>query len=224
MENIKKTALITGGSRGIGRAIIQVLTKNEVTIIAPARAELDVSSEQSIRNYTSHLSSEIHILINCAGINPLAKIGELDFEKGRHLMDANYWGPVLLTHLLAERMKKQKYGRIVNISSIWSVISKEGRSIYASSKAAINSFTRSAAVELAPYNILVNALAPGFVNTELTKINNSTEQLNLISTQIPLKRMAEPHEIAELVYFLCSDKNTYLTGQTIIADGGFSIV
>ena len=121
-------------------------------------------------------------------------------------------------------MKVSGYGRIVNISSIWSGVTKPGRSIYASSKAAINAFTRTAAVEYAAHNVLVNAVAPGYVNTELTQVNNTPEQIEAIKSNLPTKRLAEPVEIAELVFFLSSEKNTFITGQTIFADGGYSIL
>ncbi len=224
MEIINKIALVTGGSKGIGKAICKVFSDNGIRVLAPSHSELDLTSEQSIRNFLVSLNSEVHILVNNAGVNPLAEIGSIEFQKARQLMDINFWGPALITDLLSAKMKKQHYGRIVNISSIWSVISKPGRSTYAASKAAINSFTRSAAVEFGPYNILVNAVAPGYVNTELTKKNNSPNQIESIKSGIPVKKLAEPSEIAELVYFLCSDKNSYVTGQTIVADGGFSIV
>ena len=224
MVSTDKIALVTGGSRGIGKAICELFAHNGIKVIAPSRAELDLTSDKSIYNYFDSLKSEIHILVNNAGINPLAEIGNIKFEDARQAIDINFWAPVIITDIIAGKMKKNGYGRIVNISSIWSIISKKDRGIYAASKAAINSFTRTSAVELAPYNILINAVAPGYVNTELTKQNNSAEQIAVIKSVIPLKRLAEPNELAELVHFLCSEKNSYLTGQTIIADGGFSIV
>ena len=140
---------------------------------------------------------------------PLRHSGELDFKNAYQLMETNFWAPVLLTDLLAPKMKAQGYGRIVNISSIWSGVTKSGRSMYASSKAAINAFTRTAAVEYADSNVLVNAVAPGYVNTELTKINNTPEQIEIIKSNLPINRLAEPSEIAELIYFLASEKNTF---------------
>ena len=110
----------------------------------------------------------------------------------------------------------------MNISSIWSGVAKPQRFVYATTKSGINGMTRAAAVELAPAGVLVNAVAPGFVNTELTRQNNSPEALQQIAATIPAGRLAEPREIAELVAFLCSRRNSYLTGQTIFADGGFT--
>lgn len=221
---MNKTVLITGASRGIGKACAELFLKHGYFVYAPTRNELDLLSEKNISEYISSLKKPINILINNAGINPLAKIGEIDFVSANDLMKTNFWAPVLLTNLLAPKMKEQGYGRIVNISSIWSGVTKSGRGMYAASKAAINAFTRTAAVEYASSNVLVNAVAPGYVATELTKINNTPEQIEIIKSNLPINRLAEPSEIAELVYFLASEKNTFVTGQTIFADGGYSIV
>ncbi len=221
---MSKTVLITGASRGIGKACAAKFSEHGYRVLAPARTEMDLGDEQSIRNYVSHIDGTVDCLVNNAGINPLAKVGELNFKDARQLMDINFWATALLTDLLAPKMRSNGYGRIVNISSIWSGVSKEGRSMYASSKAAINSFTRTVAVEYAADNVLVNAVAPGYVNTELTKMNNTPEQIDVIKSMLPVRRLAEPAEIAEIIYFLASDKNTFITGQTIFADGGYSIV
>lgn len=221
---MNKTVLITGASRGIGKSCSELFLERGYTVYAPGRNELDLLSEKNIREYVSSLNTSISVLINNAGINPLATVDHIDFNNARQMMDTNFWAPVLLTNLLAPKMKEQGYGRIVNISSIWSNVTKSGRAIYASSKAAINAFTRTAAVEFACSNVLVNAVAPGYVNTELTKINNSPEQIEIIKSNLPINRLAEPLEIAELIYFLASEKNSFVTGQTIVADGGYSIV
>jgi len=221
---MKQVALITGASRGIGKACAELFIENGIVVLAPSRSEMDLTSSESIRNYIASLDCKIDILINNAGINPIANITELDFETSHTLMQTNFWAPTLLINLLAPQMKAQAYGRIVNTSSIWSTVTKGGRGMYASSKAALNALTRTAAVELAPYNVLVNAVAPGYVHTELTAVNNTPEQIEQIKQNLPIKRLAEPKEIAELIYFLCSSKNSFVTGQTIIADGGYTIL
>ncbi len=221
---MNKTVLITGASRGIGKACVQKFIECGYTVLAPGRDQMDLNSDESIASYISGIEVPVDVLINNAGVNPLSDIGNIDFDAAHSLMKVNFWAPVVLTNLLAPKMKERGYGRIVNISSIWSGVTKQGRSMYASSKAAINAFTRTAAVEYAAYNVLVNAVAPGYVNTELTKINNTQEQIDVIKQALPIKRLAEPAEIAEVIYFLASENNTFLTGQTIFADGGFSIV
>ncbi|HRG01070.1 MAG TPA: SDR family oxidoreductase [Bacteroidia bacterium] len=221
---MNKTVLITGASRGIGKSCAELFSARGFSVLAPSRQELDLLSPKSIKDYVSSLNQPVDVLINNAGVNPLAHVGEIDFEKAHQLIDTNFWAPVILTDLLAPKMKERGYGRIVNVSSIWSGVTKSGRSMYASSKAAINSFTRTAAVEYASSNVLINAVAPGYVNTELTKINNTPEQIEVIKSNLPINRLAEPSEIAELIYFLASEKNSFVTGQTIFADGGYSIV
>lgn len=221
---MSKTVLITGAGRGIGKACAAKFAEHGYKVLAPTRHEMDLNSESAIREYIASVKVPIDVLVNNAGINPLAEIDSIDTSIARGLMNVNYWAPVLLTSLLAPAMRDRKYGRIVNISSIWSGVAKPGRSMYASSKAAINAFTRAAAVEYAPYNVLVNAIAPGYINTELTKINNTPEQIATIKSNLPINRLAEPEEIAELVYFFGSEKNTFVTGQTLFADGGYSIV
>jgi 3-oxoacyl-[acyl-carrier protein] reductase len=221
---MNKTVLITGASKGIGKACAEKFNTEGYYVLAPTHHQMDLSVKESIYSYVSGIKEPVHVLINNAGVNPLSEIGNINFSEAAHLLDINFWGPVILTDLLAPKMKGIGYGRIVNISSIWSFVSKPGRSIYASSKAAINAFTKATALEYAAYNVLVNAVAPGYVNTELTKINNTPEQIEIIKNNLPVKRLAEPEEIAELVYFLASEKNTFVTGQTILADGGYSIV
>lgn len=221
---MNKTVLITGASRGIGKACADVFMQHGYTIYAPSRQELDLLSQKSINDYVALLDKPIDVLINNAGVNPLATVGEINFDNAHQLIDTNFWAPVILTNLLAPKMKAQGYGRIVNVSSIWSEVTKPGRSMYASSKAAINAFTRTVAVEYASFNVLVNAVAPGYVNTELTKINNTPQQIDVIKSNLPINRLAEPSEIAELIYFLASEKNSFVTGQTIFADGGYSII
>jgi NAD(P)-dependent dehydrogenase (short-subunit alcohol dehydrogenase family) len=215
------TALITGASRGIGAAIAARLQGEGIRVLSPLSNELDLSSSVSIDRYLSTLTQPIDILINNAGINRLGSIDEISSTDFEDVIQINLLGHFRLTQGLVKGMKARRYGRIVNISSIWSLVSRERRMAYSATKAAINGLTRAQALELAPYNILVNALAPGYVNTDLTKKNNTSAELEAIATQIPLGRLAEPSEIAECVAFLCSPKNSYITGQVIAIDGGY---
>jgi NAD(P)-dependent dehydrogenase (short-subunit alcohol dehydrogenase family) len=215
------TALITGASRGIGAAIAARLQGEGIQVLSPLSKALDLSSSVSIDRYLSTLTQPIDILINNAGINRLGSIDEISSTDFEDVIQINLLGHFRLTQGLIKGMKARRYGRIVNISSIWSLVSRERRMAYSATKAAINGLTRAQALELAPYNILVNALAPGYVNTDLTKKNNTSVELEAIATQIPLGRLAEPSEIAECVAFLSSPKNSYITGQVIAIDGGY---
>ncbi len=214
-------ALVTGGSKGIGKAICSLFAEKGIHVIAPRREDLDLSNPASIRAFTARLTYPVHILVNNAGINPVAGLESLTDAEIDATVQVNLLAPLMLMQAVAGQMKKNKSGKIVNISSIWSAAAKNNRIIYSAAKAGINAMTRSAAVELAPHNILVNAVAPGYTNTDLTVRNNSPAELEAIRTQIPLGRLAEPREIAELVWFLSSPSNTYITGQTVFIDGGY---
>ncbi len=215
------TALITGASRGIGAAIAARLQADGIKVLSPQRHVLDLSSNHSIDAYLSDLTEPVDIVVNDAGINRLGASDELSDEDFEQMIQVNLLAPFRVIRGVVKGMKVRRYGRIVNISSIWSLVSRERRVAYSSTKAGINGLTRAQAIELAPYNILVNALAPGYVNTDLTKKNNTSVELEAIAQQIPLGRLAEPSEIAECVAFLCSPKNSYITGQVIAIDGGY---
>jgi 3-oxoacyl-[acyl-carrier protein] reductase len=165
----------------------------------------------------------VDILVNNAGVNRIAPYEAVTDDSLQETLQVNLIAPMRLARALAPRMAARAYGRIVNISSIWSVVSKGGRLPYSMSKSGLNGMTRTLAVEVAPFNVLVNGVAPGFVNTELTKQNNTEQDLTAIRCTIAMRRLAEPEEIAEVVSFLCSERNSYITGQTIVVDGGFSI-
>lgn len=218
-----RTAFVTGGSRGIGRAIVQKFKENGYRVVAPTRQELDLTSSESIANYIEANRTEcFDVIVNNAGGNDIHEIDCITDEEIENMMSVNLIAPIKLLRGLTGSMKKAGYGRIVNIGSIWAVVSKPGRCVYSATKNGIHGVTNTLAVELAPYNILVNTVCPGFTLTELTRKNNTAEEIEEISKSIPMKRMAEPEEIAEIVYFLCSEKNTYMTGQKITVDGGFA--
>jgi NAD(P)-dependent dehydrogenase (short-subunit alcohol dehydrogenase family) len=219
---IQKTALVTGASRGIGRTIAEQLNRGGMRLLVPSRRELDLLSNRSIDLYLEALTQPVDILVNDAGINRLGDSTAFSDADLEDTLRTNLIGPIRLARGLIPGMMRRRYGRIVNMSSIWSVVSKPGRLTYSVSKSGLNAFTRSLAVEVAPYNILVNAVAPGYVNTELTQQNNTEQDLQNIRKTIPMQRLAEPEEIARLVTFLCSEENTYLTGQCLVIDGGYT--
>ena len=217
-----RVALITGAARGIGSAIAQLFQEQGAKILVPTRKELDLSSNDSIDRYCSQLDLQVDIIVNNAGINPLGAADEFSDTELTETLQVNLVAPMRLIRALSPEMAQRGYGRIVNISSIWSEVAKPRRFVYATTKSGINGMTRALAVELAASGVLVNAVAPGFTNTELTQQNNSTEAIRQIAATIPVRRLAEPSEIAQVVGFLCSRKNSYLTGQIIIVDGGFT--
>ena len=218
---MEQIALITGSSRGIGSAIARKFKSNGFNLLTPSRNELNLNDNLSIEAYCKKIEVDIDVIINCAGVNTIATLNELDDAALNSMIQINLLAPLKIIQCLNDKMGKNCLGHIVNISSIWSFISKEGRCGYSIAKAGINGMTRTLALEFAPKNILINSVAPGYVNTELTKQNNTPEDLANIASLIPLQRLAEPEEIANLVYFLSSDMNTYITGQTIIIDGGY---
>lgn len=218
---MRKRALVTGGSRGIGLAICECLAADGIDVVAPKRSELDLSDRDSVLSYIKNNTFDFNILVNNAGINPIASLEEVSEKDWDDTTMVNLKAPFLLAQACASFMKKNQWGRIVNVSSIFSLVTKKQRVAYTPSKAGLNGLTQVLAVELGESNILVNSICPGYVMTDLTRQNNTEEQIQIIEQTIPLKRLAQPEELAQTVSFLVSDKNSYITGQMITVDGGF---
>ena len=238
-----KTVIVTGGTRGIGAAIVELFQQCNADVIATGTdtkemdrinrdpsggklkyIHLDFNSNDSVQSFLDFINKRdrIDVLINNAGVNKIATIDKIDENEWDWINKVNLRGPFLLTKAVSEIMKKQGYGRILNIASIFGVVSKVKRAAYSTTKWGLVGFTKAVALDLAPHNILVNAVSPGFVDTELTrKILGNKEIKELIDT-IPQKRLADAGEIAKTVVFLTSHHNTYITGQNIIVDGGFT--
>lgn len=218
-----RKVLVTGASRGIGKAIALKFNSEGYDVYTPTRQELDLLNEASIRDYIeNNKNKRFDVIVNNAGINDINDIEVITDNEIEQMVATNLIAPIKLLRGFVGAMKENKYGRIVNIGSIWAVVSKSGRTVYSATKNGIHGVTNTLAVELAPYNILVNTVCPGFTLTELTKKNNSQEEIEKICSNIPIGRMAEPKEIAEVVFFLASEKNTYMTGQKITVDGGYA--
>ena len=242
MEN-RKVAVITGGNRGIGFAIATKFAQNgydiAITYVASVDkeelekhfnefgaklllVESDVSNFASCEEATKQIMDEfgrIDVLVNNAGItkdNLLLRMPEEDFDK---VISVNLKGTFNMCKHVSALMMKQKHGKIVNISSVVGVCGNAGQVNYSASKAGVIGITKSMAKELASRNIYVNAVAPGFINTNMTEVL-SAKVKEAINAQIPLKRMGEAEEIAKVVYFLGSDESSYVTGQVINVDGG----
>jgi 3-oxoacyl-[acyl-carrier protein] reductase len=220
-NNQNSKIFITGASRGIGLSIANLFLEKGYSVIVPTRAELDLSDITSVRNYISLHSNDIDVLINNAGINPLQGILEITYENYMEIFQTNLFSGLELIKWCVPYWQKKRSGHVINISSIWGSVSKPKRLLYGATKSALNNITKNLALELGEYNVLVNAIAPGFINTELTSLNNSSAELEKIKDQIPLKRLAEPDEVAKLAFFL-GNQNSFITGQTIYIDGGYT--
>jgi 3-oxoacyl-[acyl-carrier protein] reductase len=219
---MQRTVLITGGSRGIGKAIAQLYSQKGWNVISPSRSECDLLSEKAVREWLTKAPLKVDALINNAGINKISSIQDSETDDWRETLALNLITPVILSTAASVHMREQKWGRIVNIASVFGVVSRSGRASYSASKHALIGFTRTAALEWGPDNILVNALCPGYVETELTRRNNSEEQIKGLISSVPLRRLAKPEEIAAVAYFLGSEDNSFITGQPIVADGGLT--
>jgi len=219
----KRKAFLTGGNRGIGAAIQLELLRRGFEVWAPARAELDLSNPASIDHFTKTHAAEVDALVNNAGINILKPIPDFDAATWAQIQQVNLAAPLALIQWAAPFMRRRRWGRILNISSVFSLVTLENRAPYSMTKAALNALTRNAAIEFGPDGVLVNALCPGYVETEMTTKNNPPAEIERIKGLIPLQRMARPEEMAQIAGFLCSEENNYITGQAVVADGGFTL-
>ena len=218
----QRTALVTGAARGIGAAISDALRAQGVRVLDAGRSELDLADAASIQAWLDRHGDGVDILVNNAGINVLNEIEAITPDDWAAMVQVNLTAPMLLLQGISPGMKARGWGRVVNVSSIFGVVTKERRGAYSAVKSGLNGLTRTAAVELAPFGILVNSVCPGYVATDLTRQNNSPADIEKIEATIPAGRLAEPAEIARFVAWLCGEDNTYLTGQTLLVDGGFT--
>lgn len=217
-----RTVLITGASRGIGAAIAECYRKAGWHTLTPSRSELDLADPMKVTQQLEQYKKEkVDVLINNAAENIIAPLAKIKEETWSRMIQTNLTAPMQLMQVFGDSMSKQGWGRIVNIGSVFSLVSRAGRLAYTTTKTGLLGMTRAAALELASKEVLVNLVSPGYVATEMTSQNNSPEEIAALVSQIPLQRLAQPEEIAELVYFLGSEKNSYITGAAIPIDGGF---
>ncbi len=213
-------ALITGGSGGIGSTICGYFRQQNITVINPSRNELDLSNPNSIKNYLNTIDN-LHIIVNNAGINNLTYIDNTSLDEITNTFNVNFFSPYIIVSHFLNKFKKQNYGRIINISSILGLYSKNARSTYSSSKAALHSFTKSIVTETKGFNILSNTISPGYIDTKLTFKNNNPEQIAKLINKVPIKKLGQPIEIAKWVHKLTVE-NEYINGQEITIDGGLT--
>lgn len=226
--------LITGVTKGIGCAIAKKYKQEGMNVIGTGTIDtvLDYVNEYIICDFSNIVQLEVlcetiknldvNILINNAGINIIDNFCEIKSTDFIKVQQVNLYAPFRLSQSVIPNMRKNKWGRIVNISSVWGIISKKGRASYSASKFGIDGLTVSMSNEFAKENILCNCIAPGFIDTDMTWNNLGEQGVNKILEFVPINRLATVDEIANLVYMLGSQNNTYITGQNIAIDGGFT--
>ena len=232
----KKNIFISGASRGIGKSMAQHFAKSNFNVVGTSRnnfkfdnnlenlfpIKLDVTSRNDVKVCFDELKSKNllpDILINNAGITADQLFLRMSDDDWDNVINTNLTGTFNLTKIFLKNMIKNKFGRIINISSISGLMGNPGQVNYSSSKAALNGFTKSLAKEVGSRNITVNCVAPGFIDTDMTSYIGDNER-NEILKQIPLNKFGLPEDISKLVMFLMSDEASYITGQTISIDGG----
>lgn len=241
--NTKNLAIVTGSSRGIGRSIAEKLLIDNYHVIVTSTNNasiklfddlinkyqdrcmpfiLDISNIDSIDNFFSSIKEflpNISVLVNNAGITNDNLFIRMSEEEWFNVINTNLNGTFRITKPIVRGMLKNRFGRVVNISSIISSIGNPGQTNYSASKAAIEGFTRSLASEVASRNITVNSVAPGFIMSDMTKNLNEDVKEKLLNS-IPLGRIGDPSDVANLVSFIISDAANYITGQTVHINGG----
>jgi len=242
-----RTVFITGGGRGIGKEVALKFAENGYNIVTNYVSDktdvealkkefeekgvksliikADVTDSEAIENLVKKAIEEfesIDVLVNNAGItkdNLLMRMSEEEFTK---VIDVNLKGTYIVTKIVSKYMMKKRQGSIINLSSVVGVVGNAGQCNYSASKAGIIGFTKSIAKELASRNIRANAVAPGFIETDMTAVLGENVKENIYN-QIPLKRMGKAKEVANLVYFLGTEESSYITGQVISVDGGMTM-
>jgi len=218
-----RTLFLLGGSGDIGKAIQQKFIEKGYKVIAPTRQEINLEDRESIENYFKDKNFAIDVLMNCAGVNEPKTFTTITYEDIDKTLQINLLGFFRIIQHLLPGMIEQGNGHILAISSIYGVISRGKRLPYSMSKHALNALVKTLAIEFGELNIKVNSLSPGFVETKLTRKNNDEKTIKQLIEKIPLKRLATPEDVANASYMLCSVENTFISGQNIIVDGGYTI-
>lgn len=233
----KKKALVTGASKGIGYEIAKAFSNSGVKVYG-TRTKKSGQNKAVSEWLTADFGDQIElekcikdvgeispdILVNCAGINFIAPFRKIQSSEFLRIQQINVFAPFMFCKEVIPLMKRKSWGRIVNVSSIWGKVGKEYRASYMASKFALDGITLALAAEHSKDGILANCVAPGFTETNLTRQVLGDAGMKKVGKMVPIKRLAQPKEIAEFIFYLGSDNNTYITGQNIAIDGGFTRV
>ncbi len=233
----KYRAVVTGATRGIGYAVAQQLVTDGCDVIVTgttsegdhpsgtAYRQVDFLDDKSVADFVCFLKDqEIDILVNNAGINKIGEFSSIAVEDFDRIIRVNLRTPFLLCQAVVPYMKENKWGRIVNVTSILGHITKEYRASYSASKFGLDGMTAALAAEVSEFGILANSVGPGFIDTDMTRAILGEQGLEELKGKIPMKRLGKVDEIASLVSWLVSEGNTYMSGQNVMIDGGFSRV
>lgn len=230
-------ALITGGTRGIGFAIAaRLLAGGAAVTVTGTRPDgtvppgctyraVDFTDRAAMDSFVEQVTQlGFDILVNNAGINKIALFEEIDPDDFDRIQEVNVRAAFRLCQAVLPGMRQKKWGRIINICSVWGKISKEMRGSYSASKFALDGMTAALAAEVATDGILANCVSPGFIDTELTRTVLGETGIEELIARVPIQRLGKPEEIAAFVAWLAGPENTYISGQNIAIDGGFSRV
>ena len=232
-----RSVLITGGSSGIGYAVANAFLEQEAEVHVTGTKKdgkgphgsifhsCDFSNSDNLENLCDKVQRiNVEVLINNAGINKIGAFAELSPEDFLRIQQVNLYSPFRLIQTVLPGMTSKKWGRIVNITSIFSIVGKEFRAPYSASKFGLDGMTASLAAEVAESGVLVNSVAPGFIDTELTRKVLGKNGMREMAAKVPVRRMGNPEEVASLVLWLASNENTFVSAQNIAVDGGFTRV
>ncbi len=244
-----KTALITGASGAIGRATVEKFISEGYFVLAQYNSNIDgitslceklkekgldgnfcafkadLKNASEVQDFIAKIKASfkyVDVIVNNAGVGLYKLITETSEKEWDDLFSVNMKSAHLITQAFAKGMIDKKHGKIVNVSSMWGMVGASMEVAYSASKSALIGYTKALAKELAPCNINVNCVCPGVIDTPMNA-RFSKEEIHALEQETPLGRLGTPQEVAELIYFLCSDKSNFITGQIIAVDGGFTV-